>query len=89
MTPDHALTALAISAILGLTAALLILWSGAYVAVCRALDTRHDRRARHAPHNQHTAATEALDDACCERWWTSLATDHDFACPNQTRREPR
>jgi hypothetical protein len=34
------------------------------------------------------AITE-LDQACCERWWTSLATDHDPTCPNQTRKEPR
>ena len=25
---------------------------------------------------------EELDAACCERWWTSLGTDHDMACPH-------
>ena len=30
-------------------------------------------------------ACAELDAACCERWWTSLATDHDPACPNQRR----
>lgn len=27
-----------------------------------------------------------LEAACCERWWTSLGTDHDSACPHHTRR---
>lgn len=31
-------------------------------------------------------ALNELDTACCERWWTSLATDHDPTCPNQTRK---
>lgn len=30
-------------------------------------------------------AHDALAEACCERWWTSLATDHDPQCPNQQR----
>ncbi|MFJ4784101.1 hypothetical protein [Streptomyces sp. NPDC088794] len=25
---------------------------------------------------------EELDAACCERWWTSLGTDHDTVCPH-------
>ncbi|MGW4733866.1 hypothetical protein ACWEQC_32670 [Streptomyces shenzhenensis] len=29
-----------------------------------------------------------LDNACCERWWTSLATDHDPTCPHHTRKDP-
>lgn len=32
------------------------------------------------------AVTLALDEACCERWWTAIGTDHDPACPNQRRR---
>ena len=31
-------------------------------------------------------AINELDQACCERWWTALATDHDPTCPNQTRK---
>ncbi|MBC9729329.1 hypothetical protein [Streptomyces sp. TRM68367] len=27
-----------------------------------------------------------LDAACCERWWTSLGTDHDATCPHRMRR---
>jgi uncharacterized membrane protein YcjF (UPF0283 family) len=27
-----------------------------------------------------------LEAACCERWWTSLGTDHDAGCPHRTRR---
>lgn len=30
-------------------------------------------------------ACAELNAACCERWWTSLATDHDPTCPNQQR----
>ncbi|MCH0566544.1 MULTISPECIES: hypothetical protein [unclassified Streptomyces] len=32
-----------------------------------------------------TVRTE-LGAACCERWWTSLGTDHDTACRAQSRR---
>jgi hypothetical protein len=31
------------------------------------------------------AVTE-LDNACCERWWTSLATNHDPTCHNNQPR---
>ncbi len=31
-----------------------------------------------------TAYAELLA-ACCERWWTSLETDHDPTCRHQTR----
>lgn len=34
-------------------------------------------------------AIRDLHEACCDRWWTSLATDHDPTCPNQTRKEAR
>ncbi|MGV9456998.1 hypothetical protein [Streptomyces sp. NPDC003635] len=27
-----------------------------------------------------------LDGACCERWWTSLGSDHDRTCPHQVPR---
>lgn len=94
MNLDDSLTALAISGALGIAIALVILGATAYVAVCRALDTRTDRRARHAARAQHTASaaaiddavTVALDEACCETWWTSTATDHDPTCHNQTRK---
>ncbi|NUP19856.1 MAG: hypothetical protein HOZ81_28010 [Streptomyces sp.] len=97
MTYDHTLTGLYIAAALGITAALIILWSAAYVALCRALDVRTDQRARRAARAQHVQrdlATEdtvalALNDACCERWWTSCGFHHDSACPNQARKEPR
>ncbi|MFF4835891.1 hypothetical protein [Streptomyces sp. NPDC001315] len=32
------------------------------------------------------AVRTQLDAACCERWWTSLGTDHDSACRDRTRR---
>ncbi|MFJ8330379.1 hypothetical protein [Streptomyces sp. NPDC094437] len=28
----------------------------------------------------------SLDAACCERWWTSLGTDHDVSCPHDVPR---
>lgn len=30
-------------------------------------------------------AYDELLNACCERWWTSLETDHDPTCRHQTR----
>lgn len=29
---------------------------------------------------------EELYAACCERWWTSLGTDHDAGCPHRIPR---
>lgn len=46
----------------------------------RAVAVRAERLARLRIH------AEEINTACCERWWTSLATDHDPTCPNQTRR---
>lgn len=96
MTYDHSMTGLLISAALGITAALIILWSGAYVALCRALDTRTDRRARRAARTRHKSTpaaddtvTLALNDACCERWWTSCGFHHDPTCPRTSHRETR
>lgn len=91
MTYDHTLTVLLISAALGITATLIILWSCAYVALGRALDTRTDLRARRAARTQHTrritahddTVAIALNDACCERWWTSCGTHHEPTCPHQ------
>ncbi|MFP3990675.1 hypothetical protein U9R90_25060 [Streptomyces sp. E11-3] len=31
-------------------------------------------------------AVRDLDNACCERWWTALGTDHDPTCPVQQPR---
>jgi hypothetical protein len=31
-------------------------------------------------------AALSLNNACCERWWTALGTDHDPECTNQKRR---
>lgn len=30
-------------------------------------------------------AADALQHVCCERWWTSLGTDHDPTCAKQRR----
>jgi hypothetical protein len=31
-------------------------------------------------------AALALNDACCERWWTSAGAEHDQTCRTVTRR---
>jgi hypothetical protein len=52
------------------------------VAVLRRREGRcHTRREELC----EAIACAELNAACCERWWTSLATDHDPACPNQRR----
>ncbi len=46
-------------------------------------------RIRHVPIGAQPADDQAaieLSCACCERWWTSLATDHDPTCPHQQPR---
>ncbi|MGW0599938.1 hypothetical protein ACWD11_22680 [Streptomyces sp. NPDC002776] len=46
----------------------------------------HDEPAGDPAATQVQAWLHALNDldaACCERWWTSLATDHDPTCPHQ------
>ncbi|WP_328875903.1 hypothetical protein OHT76_40715 [Streptomyces sp. NBC_00287] len=48
------------------------------------------RRAA-APSGPETDAAEdivraELDGACCERWWTSLGSDHDRRCPHRIPR---
>ena len=109
MNLDDRLDALFIAIALGTLAVLVILAATAYVAVCRALDTRTDRRARQAAAAMDDAVTVALDarterrarqaataiddavaialdEACCETWWTSAGTDHEPACPTQTRK---
>ncbi|WP_432058427.1 hypothetical protein [Streptomyces sp. bgisy022] len=32
-------------------------------------------------------AQAEVDAACCERWWTSCATDHDPGCAHRTSRD--
>lgn len=32
------------------------------------------------------AAAVALNDACCEQWWTSAGAEHDPACPRRENR---
>ncbi|MGW0912641.1 hypothetical protein ACWD1Z_12955 [Streptomyces sp. NPDC002784] len=34
---------------------------------------------------EHIVRAE-LDGACCERWWTSLGSDHDRTCPHRVPR---
>jgi hypothetical protein len=99
MTPNQTLSVAAIGAFLALVGLLVLIGilGTVYVAVCRAIDTRNDRRARRAARTRHIQATTAADDAvtialnsaCCETWWTSTGTHHDTACPNHTRKERR
>ncbi|MBD0837389.1 hypothetical protein [Streptomyces sp. TRM68416] len=99
MTFDRTVTSLNIALVLGALLVLVILAATAYNAVCRALDTRTDRRARQAARARHThartaadtaiedAVTVALNEACCEAWWTSCGFHHDPTCPHHTRKE--
>ncbi|MCZ4611596.1 hypothetical protein O3S80_49210 [Streptomyces sp. Lzd4kr] len=102
MTLDDSLTALAISATLGILAGLTILCATAYLMVCRAIEAHQRVRglrgctecavegqdaAEQAEHDAQAAQVQArLDNACCERWWTSLAATHDPTCPNNQHR---
>jgi hypothetical protein len=55
----------------------------------RALAVTREREARRAAWADEAVAQQAasaVGDACCERWWTSLATDHDTTCPTQQPR---
>jgi hypothetical protein len=64
------------------------------IAVVRESEVRELRRAARPDAGKPplgTGGTDAvvraeLDAACCERWWTSLGTDHDAACPHRSRR---
>ncbi|MGW1725683.1 hypothetical protein ACWCQK_22440 [Streptomyces sp. NPDC002306] len=46
----------------------------------------HPAPAAHRGTALDVAVRSQLDAACCERWWTSLGTDHDSACRHRTRR---
>ena len=78
MNLDDRLDALFIAIALGTLAVLVILAATAYVAVCRALDTRTDRRARQAAAAMDDAVTVALD-ARTERRARQAATAIDDA----------
>lgn len=41
----------------------------------------HDRQEQRSLRD----AADALEHVCCERWWTSLGTDHDPTCRHQQR----
>jgi hypothetical protein len=47
---------------------------------------RPERTAADAIVREEALVREELDAACCERWWTSLGTDHDQVCPHGSRR---
>jgi hypothetical protein len=98
MTLDHTLSTLTAAVLLGALLVVVILAATAYNAVCHALDTHTDRRARRAARTRHTrtrtasdtevedTVTTALNNACCETWWTSCGFHHDPTCPHHTHR---
>ncbi|MEV0174611.1 hypothetical protein AB0I00_26270 [Streptomyces sp. NPDC050803] len=44
------------------------------------------RRAATGDANAEDIVRAELDAACCERWWTSLGSDHDVTCPHRIPR---
>lgn len=93
-------TALGILAALTILTATAYLMVCRSIEAHRRVRSRHDHTA--AAEQDRTAIEQAgsdpcpmldairhMHDACCERWWTSLAADHDPTCPNQTRKEAR
>ncbi|MFJ5059046.1 hypothetical protein ACIP96_06455 [Streptomyces nigra] len=101
MSLTDTFTALTIALMLLALATLVIAAAVAYLTVCKAIEAhrrvrrgagRTDDYEEPADHDPAAAQLQAwadalteLDAACCERWWTSLATDHDPTCPNQQR----
>jgi len=75
-----------ISARNGATWACVAFLIGSGLAVTAAIreGDLEDALLREAVRAERTARP-ARAEACCERWWTSLATDHDPTCPNQHR----
>lgn len=51
----------------------------------RALTELTARPRRHGERLVDTIVRGELDAACCDRWWTSLGTDHDAACAHRAR----
>ncbi|MFE9773291.1 hypothetical protein ACFYOV_16735 [Streptomyces sp. NPDC005931] len=55
----------------------------------RTVAVLREREVRRAAWRDATAAVVAraeVEAACCERWWTSCATDHDPECERHTSR---
>lgn len=55
----------------------------------RAVAVLREREGRRAAWRDEAAAALAqaeVEAACCERWWTSCATEHDPACAHRTSR---
>ncbi|MFI2376283.1 hypothetical protein ACH5AO_14620 [Streptomyces sp. NPDC018964] len=53
----------------------------------RAVAVLRERQGRRAAWRDAVAAAVAqaeVEAACCERWWTSCATEHDPACAHRT-----
>lgn len=63
-------------------------WSSA-AAYADAVDARLPTRPTSRAHARRLAARVLTGTCRCERWWTSLGTDHDPSCPVQTGAHPR
>ncbi|WP_156722499.1 hypothetical protein [Streptomyces apocyni] len=58
-----------------------------YLAVHATPTTEARRAAPLTPEHSAALVRAALNQACCERWWTALGTDHDPTCHNRQRRK--
>lgn len=59
-----------------------------YADTLTAVRTDAERAARLRDRKEQRGireAADALGHVCCERWWTSLGTDHDETCEKQRR----
>ncbi|WP_411092247.1 hypothetical protein [Streptomyces sp. 049-1] len=68
---------------LALAAAVYAEWSTA-AAYADAVEERRLARPVTRAHARHLAAGVLAGTCGCDRWWTSLGTDHDPWCPAQT-----
>jgi hypothetical protein len=70
--------------------AVLLAVADSYRIEARRVRARHERARRAALADEQLLppadARRQLDEACCERWWTSLGRSHDETCRTLARR---
>ncbi|MBD9735657.1 hypothetical protein IGX29_28420 [Streptomyces sp. H28] len=77
-------------AVAGLAPVLGVAREGVIAEERHAVAVLREREGRRGAWRDTAAAVLArveVDAACCERWWTSLATDHDPGCAHRTSRD--
>ncbi|MBM7089472.1 hypothetical protein ABZ606_24170 [Streptomyces sp. NPDC012461] len=77
-------------AVAGLAPVLGVAREGVIAEERHAVAVLREREGRRGAWRDTAAAVLArveVDAACCERWWTSCATDHDPGCAHRTSRD--